>query len=315
MDVDKAKSLFEVAEYVRKLWDKIPKTRILNQEATINVPESIVEYSLAVRIPHNFRTIRKVIEISAPSIIRVSASSLHPLPRTVREAVKKTVYEDGRVTYALFPELLPPDSDLISVSISYSIDDPLLLDDLVSRTKAHEPSGTEKNEYWMHAALKHPKVLRDKFGVFDLRDVDVTVDVGVHNELKTTIPPGFIRRLKRFFAVMGETDPRKQYAAIPELRRLAREKTAGKEFKILVDLESLFMPGKFAKYIDVIKDFRYSYCYKGKECYELPIEIIPKKMNVISRADLTLEKPAADGVLVYKNGLFTDAVKEVMSGA
>jgi len=315
MEKDLLKSLFGVAEYVYKIWERIPKTKILNQETTINVPESVVEYTLAASIPPNFRSIRKVIEISAPSIIRVSASSLHPFPRTVREAIKRVQYDDGRVAYRLFPELLPPESDLISISVSYNIDDISLLDDLVHRTQGHEPGGAEGNEYWMHAALKHPKVLNDKFGRFDLRDVDVTVDVGVHNELKTTIPPSFIRRLKMFFDIMKETDPRRQHLALPQLRRLAQEKTAGREFKILVDLESLFLPGTFSKYIEVLKDFRYSTCYKGKECFELPIQIIPKKVNVISRADLTLEKPAADGTLVYKNNLFIDAIKDVISSA
>ena len=314
MAEDLPKILFGIAEYVYKIWEKIPKTKILNQETTINVPESVVEYSMFLRIPSDFRSVRKPIEFSDPSIIRVSASSLHPFPRTVREAVRKGVYEDGRVVYALFPELLPQDSDLISMTVSYRINDISVLKDLVDRQKAHEPSGPEKNEYWMSAKLKHPKALIEHahFKRFDLRDVDVTVDVGIHNELKATIPRPFIRRLKMFFDIMAETDPRRAHLAIPQLRRLARTKTAGREFKILVDLESLFLPGSFSKYVDVTKDFRYSDCYKGKDFYELPVQMIPRKMNIISRADLTLEKPAAEGILIYKNKLFVDAIEEVM---
>lgn len=316
MEKELAKSLFKVAEYVYKIWEKIPRTKILNQEITINVPESIVVYNLAVSIPSSFRSIRSPIEISAPSIIRLSASSLHPFPRTVREATREVVYPGGHKTYALFPEFLPPECDLISLTTSYQIDDPSLLDDLVDREKGHEPSGAERNEYWMHAQLKHPKVLHDfGFGRFDLNDVDVTVDVGVHNELKATLPPAFISRLKTFFSVMAERDPRRQHLALPKLRQLAKEKTAGREFKILVDLEGLFMPGTFSKYVEVFKDFRYSDCYKGKECYELPIEIIPKKVNVISRADLTLEKPAAQGTLIYKNNLLIEAIRDIISSS
>lgn len=307
------KSLFGVAEYVYKIWEKIPKTKILNQEATINVPESIIDYSIAVSIPQNFRSIRKKIEIAAPSVVRVSASCLYPMPRTVRQAVQKIEYSDGRVSYVLLPELLPPQTELISISVSYRIDDASLIDDIVERTKAHEPSGPDKNEYWMHAQLKHPKILESKYGRFDLRDVDVTVDVGVHNELKTNIPASFIQRLKTFFEIMSETDPRRQFLAVPKLRRLARERTAGREFKILVDLESLFYPTEFRRFIDVIKDFRYSNCYKGKEYFELPIQIIPKKMHVISRADLTLEKPAAEGILVYKRNLFVEEIKNILN--
>jgi hypothetical protein len=308
----KLKSLFSVAEYIHNLWQKIPRTKILNQEATINVPESMVDYSIAVSIPQNLRSIRKSIEITAPSIVRVSASSLYPVPQTVRQATRKVQYDDGRISYVLFPELLPPETELISFNVCYRIDDASLVDDIVERTIAHEPSGVDKNEYWMHAQLKHPKILESRYGRFDLRDVDVTVDVGVHNELKTNIPASFVRRLKTFFEIMSETDPRRQFLAIPRLRKLAIEGTAGSEFKILVDLESLFYPTEFKRFIDILEDFRYSECYKGKEYFELPIEIIPKKVCVISRTDLTLEKPAAEGILIYKRNMFIDEIKSII---
>ena len=313
MENELHKQLFGIAEYVYKVWEKIPKTKIVNQEATINISESVIEYTLALSIPSNFRTLRKPIELTAPSIIRVSASALHPFPRSVREAIKEVRYPDGQVSHVLFPKLLPQDCDLMSVTTTYQINDPSLVDDLVDRNEGHEPGGPNKNEYWLSAQLKNPKILRNNFGRFDMRSVDVTVDVGVHNELNTTIPPEFISRLKTFFAIMAERDPRRQFMAVPKLRQLARETTAGREFKILIDLEALFMPGSFEKFVDVQKDFRYSECYKGKECFEMPIEIIPKKMNVISRTDLTLEKPTADGILVYKNNLFVDAIKNVLA--
>jgi hypothetical protein len=312
---DLTKAFFGIADHVYGIWKKIPRIEITNQETTINVPESIVEYTIAAKIPSNFRSIRKPIEISAPAIIRVSATALHPMFRTVREAVKKVQYEDDKVAYVLFPELLPQDTDAVSLSVSYEITDPSLLNDIVDKAQAHEPSGTNRNEYWMSAQLKHPKVLRQNFGRFDLRDVDVTVDVGVHNELKTTLPPAFISRLKTFSAIMSETDPRRQHLAIPKLRKLAKEKTAGRELEILGDLEGLFMPGTFSKYIDILRDFRYSNCYKGKECFELPMDIIPKKMNVISRTDLTLEKPASEGTLVYKTNQFIDAIKKIVGNS
>jgi hypothetical protein len=308
------KALFGIADYVYRIWKKIPRTEILNHETTINIPESTVEYSMFVRIPPDFRILRKVIQFSHPAIVRISASCLHPFPRTVREAIKKYIHEDGRVIYALFPERLPQDVDLISMSVWYRIVDFEVLDDLVDSQKAHEPGGCDKNEYWMSAKLKHPKDLVEygHFTRFDIRDLDITVDVGIHNELKANIPPSFVRRLKTFFEIMSEIDPRRQHMALPQLRKLAKNDTAGREFKLLVDLEALFLPTSFSRFVDVTRDFRYADCYKGKEFYELPIQILPKKMNVISRTDLTLEKPAAEGVLIYKNSLFVEAIKKVV---
>lgn len=308
-----SKRLFQVPQLLYTIWKKIPRTEVLNHEITLNVPESTVEYSMFIKIPPDFRSIRKPIEITEPSIVRISTSSLHPFPQTIRDVVRKVIYENGPIVHMLFPELIPVDCDMISMTVWYSIASPSVLDDLVDRKEAHEPSGSERNEYWMTAKLKHPKALVEyaKFGRFDLRDVDVTVDVGVHNELNT-IPSALIQRMKTFFDIMAETDPRQQYKAIPKLRQLAVSGTAGKEFKVLVDLESLFGP-EFSKYVEVIKDFRYSSCYKGKEFFELPIPIIPKRMNIISRADLTLEKPAAEGTLVYKSNKFVDAIREIIS--
>lgn len=36
-------------------------------------------------------------------------------------------------------------------------------------------------------------------------------------------------------------------------------------------------------------------------------------MSVVSRADLTQEKPAVEGTLVYKSTLSTDAIKAIVS--
>ena len=312
MEEQPFEGLFRIPAFLYDLWKKIPRTEIVNQESTIDVPESIAEYSMFLKIPPDFRSIRRVIEFNQPDITSISVVSLHPFPHTLRNVVTE-VASGGVTKYLLFPEQVPQDCDMISVNTKYRVDTSII-DDLVDRKCAHEPSGPERNQYWMSAKLKHPKALSENahYGRFDLEDVDVTVDVGVHNELKT-IPSALVQRVKAFFEVMKITDPRQQFKALPRLRKLALEGTAGREFKILVDVESLFEPEEFSKYVDVVKDFRYSTCYKGKEFYELPIPMIPKKMNVISRANLTLEKPTAEGNLIYKSTIFVDAIRGIVT--
>ena len=314
MGEDPFKGLFRIPAFLYEIWKKIPRTEILNQESTIDVPESTAEYSMFIKIPPDFRSLRKPIKFDDPSITSISVCSLaHAFPHTLRDVIVDVVGSQGTV-YILFPERLPSECDMISVTTKYRILDASIIDNLVDRKWAHEPSGPERNQYWMTAKLKHPKALSEdaRYGRFDLEDVDVTVDVGVHNELKT-IPSALVQRVKAFFDVMNITDPRQQYKALPRLRHLALSGTAGKEFRILVDVESLFEPDQFSKYVDVIQDFRYSTCYKGKEFYELPIPMIPKKMNVISRANLTLEKPTAEGNLIYKNSVFIDAIRGIVT--
>ena len=309
MDTKKIlKTLFGIAEYIHDLWKKIPKTEILNQETTINVPESFVEYSIAIRIPNNLRSIRKTIPITIPSIIRASVSSLYPMPRTISGAIKRSLDSSG---YVVFPELIPSNTEIISLSVTYPIEDILVLRDFVETNRAHDPSGDDRNEYWFHALLKHPRILHDSFGRFDVRDIDVTVDVSIQQELQLSIPRSFIFRLKTFFELFAETDPRQQWRAIPKLRTLSSQRTAGREMDILNDLQGLFLPRKFSRFIDVTKDFRYSSCYHGSDCYELPIELIPTTMEIVSRTDLSLERPAAEGVLIYRRNLFLDALSEI----
>lgn len=300
--------LWGVAGQVLKMWEKMPKTEILNQESTINVMDSSVGYSIAVKIPSTFRTLRKTIPIPITTLSRVSVSSLWPMPRALPNVIRRSLNGEG---FVFLPELIPSDVEAISMSVSYPIKNILMIEDFVEIKKTHDPGGEDRNEYWYSALLKHPKILVKQFGRFDVRDVDVTIDVSVKEELGVSIPNSFKNRLKLFFELYKETDPRQQFRAIPRLRALARQPTAGKELEMLNDLRLLFIPGRFSKFIEVRNDFRYSTCYQGKESLDLPIDIIPKAMQVVSRADLTLEKPAAEGVLIYKKDLFQRAVEGI----
>lgn len=300
--------LFGIAGQILNIWKKIPKTEILDQESTINVQGSYVEYSIAVRIPSSFRFFRKPIQIPITTLLRASVSSLSPMPRSLPNVIHRSISGDG---FVLFPERIPSDVEIISMSVSYPITRASVMNDFVEIKKTHDPGGDDRNEYWYSTLLKHPKILEDDFGRFDVRDVDVTIGVSVQEELGISIPGSFKSRLKAFFELFYETDPRQQWKAIPKLRALSRKPTAGKEMTILNDIKTLFIPRRFSKFIEIKHDFRYSTCYSGKECFDLPIDIIPKTMQVVSRADLTLEKPAAEGVLIYKKDLFQKALEEL----
>ena len=73
---------------------------------------------------------------------------------------------------------------------------------------------------------------------------------------------------------MKETNPRQQFKVIPTLRRLAKGKTAGKELDIFKELESMFVPTEFSKFLDVFKDFKYNTCFRGRESFDLPMSRI-----------------------------------------
>src|SRR5207253_9038206 len=78
--------------------------------------------------------------------------------------------------------------DMFILEAEYPITDPRFVDALVHRDRAKELPKDLETEYWMHAAIKFPEALHTKAGRLDLRDVDFNVDVGVSEDIKTSIP-------------------------------------------------------------------------------------------------------------------------------
>ena len=77
---------------------------------------------------------------------------------------------------------------------------------------------------------------------------------------------------------------------------------------------SIFLkPQKFISYIinDPISDFRLHDCKWGEILFRaLGMVTLPKAMNVTSRTDLTLNKPAASGSMTYESGKFSKEIKK-----
>jgi hypothetical protein len=83
--------------------------------------------------------------------------------------------------------------------------------------------------------------------------------------------------------------------------------------KSLSNLQQLFFPSKFCKFIDVQNDFQYSECLQGANYYDaVPFPTWPKSMKVISRTTLNLEKCASEGKVIYKKDDFLDQVSKVL---
>ena len=98
------------------------------------------------------------------------------------------------------------------------------------------------------------------------------------------------------------------------MRKQKTKRYAGREQEVLMDLQDIFEPLQFCTFVDVKSPFRYSDCIRGKEFYDkIPFPTFPKTMKVISRTDLSLDKPAAEGRLIYKKKDLQDKISEVFS--
>jgi len=231
-----------------------------------------------------------------------------PLMKSESDAIVYT--ENG---FEILLDKLSKDTDTFWATIEYDIKDKKFLDDLVQRNRQTESVTETKNEYWMHAQLKNLQALRTNYGKLDLQDVDFFVDVAVHQDIKTKIPKPFIEDLEIVTKWISETDRGKKYdLSMDHMRQQKTKRYAGREQEVLKDLQDLLIPDQFCTFIDVALPFRYSDCIRGKEFYDtIPFPTFPKALKVISRTDLSLDKPAAKGKLIYKKKDFQDKISEV----
>ncbi|HEW92961.1 MAG TPA: hypothetical protein ENF81_10560 [Thermotogaceae bacterium] len=206
---------------------------------------------------------------------------------------------------------------LYLLDIDYFIEDRRFIDALVNKNVAKESLGDETYEYWMVAQLKHLDVLKQEFRFIELKDLDFSVDVSVYNEIKMKVPSIFRKQLETAVKLLskhhgGRDEQFKLLVQHQQLLRAQKEKYYGEIFEILEDIQEIFSPLTFGKFVDVQKDFYYFNCERGKDFYEtLPFPTWPKSMKVISRTDINFNRPAADGLLMFKKRNLMDEIEKI----
>lgn len=205
--------------------------------------------------------------------------------------------------------------DTFILDVEYQIDSSNYLTSLVERHHAKEIPNDSNNEYWMHAELKHPKVLVGKYGKFELQDIDFNVDVGLSGDINTVVPDTFKKELEVGLELLNATNvhniQKLGYKRIQAMKLRGKKKSA---IECLNEIQELFTRQTFSKYIDVEKDFHYSDCLRGHSYHEaVPWNLTwPKTMKVVSRTDLNLDNFASEGVVKYKRRTFLDEIGKIV---
>ena len=283
--------------------------KILGKEMRIECPQSIQHYSVVFETKGS-RILPKKKKFNFGKVRRVSLRPIMSL-QPVSDAVSYT--ENGFETNL---KKLEKDT-LYLLDVDYFIEDRRFIDALVNRNVAKESVGEETKEYWMVAQLKHLDVLKQEFGYIELKDLDFGVDVSVYNEIKMKVPSIFSQQLETAVKLLskhhGSRDEQfKLLVQHQQLLHARKEKYYGKIFEILEEIQEIFSPLTFRRFVDVQKDFHYYSCERGKDFYEtLPFPTWPKSMKVISRTDINFDRPAADGLLIFKKGDFMDELEKI----
>jgi hypothetical protein len=303
----------EAAEVVVGMTSKIAKIienhkrhiEVKSQELSIRVPEGAAQLSFALGIRSGLYGGK--IMFNVPRVTRLAVRSS---PAFKRE--DQTVLKEGDV-FGFDASRLPKDTETVLLDLEYTMEDPEYLDALVQRRWQLDPQcGDDVEQYWMTAQFKHLKVLREMYAKLDLQSVDMRVDVGVHQDIKTKIPHKAMKSIERASEFIGTRDREKLLRLMLEQRR--NMEYVGKDLLQSVrKVTDLFLPTKFAGFVEVNRPFRLSDCLPGAELMESLLLALPKFMTVVSRTDLTLDEPAREGNLLYHRRRVQDAIEKIFS--
>ena len=300
------KGIAEVAKRAHKLAEVLRGSyKILSQEIVIHCLEQTEEISIAFEAKGGVLGRKVHFPFGKPSRVR-----LRPLfgLEDVIDALA-CVLDDG------FEIKFPAKGDGVYIlDAQYDLRDTHFVDSLVEKNSAREAPKGKESEYWMHAELRHPKALKTRVGRLDLRDVAFNVDVGVSEDIKTVVPDSFHHELSVASELLSEVEPHRK-------RLLGQAHTAAKRersletniAKVLGDLQEMFFPSTFKKFVSVKQDFRLAEVERGTSFYEaLPFPTWPKSMSVTSRTDLNLDRCAAEGVLAYQKDEFLHKIAKIL---
>jgi hypothetical protein len=251
------------------------------------------------------------IEFDALEVYKISSTCLSPpYLGVIRENITKV---GNKLILDLKPMLK---CDLFRIEVAYRMTDEDFLKSLVRSRYSPEPL-REKLKYELSAQLRNPAGLKMGFSEIEIEEFPVTARVHIRNNLNTGVPD----YIKKLFKIDYEiTDERNPYDA-RKIMNLQREKVRllrklGRDTNLLEKIQQLAVflnPSNFLNYIDrsELADFRLHNCKEDEFFTALGTLALPKTMAVISRTDLTYEKPAAKGTLIYKSEELEQAVAKL----
>lgn len=280
---------------------------IESQELSLKVPDSTGEYSVALTLRSGF--FGGKMQFNIPDLIRLDARSS---PTFKRE--DQAILKDGD-SYVFDASKISKETHSVFLRFEFKLRDPRFLDSVVKRnwqldTHGQDPSNIET--YWMTAQIRHPAALRGTYSKLELLGVDLLLDVGVHQDIKTAMPPHALRAMERGGKFIGASDREKLYKLMIQQRREAKS-VAGlpNATRRLLDL---FMPNKFKRFVEVTQQFSFHECFRGTELFESSMLVaLPRFMTVVSRTDLSLETQAKEGKLMYYKGKVRDEITQIFS--
>jgi len=147
-----------------------------------------------------------------------------------------------------------------------------------------------------------------------IEGVDVTVDVGIINDIKVSIPPEIIRSLEITGKWIKEHERQKKFKLSMDHLRLHKS-AKNIEYDKIDKLSKYCSPLKFKdSYLDISGPFIIDDCFSKKDYFDdFYFPTFPRVMGVINRTDLSIENPAKEGELIYKKTKFKKGIEDMFA--
>jgi hypothetical protein len=300
------KGVDKVTTIAKKIDDTVQENfEVLGREIRVQCTESVQRYSMALRarkagLLHSklrveLGNVRRADLISLRGLESINA--VHKLERGFEIDLKKLVAGEE-----------------YTLEVEYRIEDSQFLENLVSREVARETPKEDGIAYWMYSQLKFPEALRGTFGRINLRDVPFLVDVDVHKDINTHIPKTLLDRLETLRDLARPMGRGNKFREWDKLRNTQFGTHGKSDLDIVKEVHALFTPDKFRTFVDVTKDYEFYSSEQGASLFDMPFFSWPKYMTVISRADLSLDEPVAEGDLIFKRKKMLEDVEKIFHG-
>jgi hypothetical protein len=301
-----ADQIIDTLQKISGVLDKIRYFKREGQSMCIKTPQKIVQYDAVIRV-QELGLISRDIKFPLPQVECISGTCMPSLFQ-LGNSIKKT-----STGFVLSKEDIPTGTELVLMQFQYKIPDSKFVTNLVKTKVATEPLEFEdKDEYWMSAQLRFPKILEKVYAGLEVEDIDLNVNVAVDNEVKTAIPRAVEKDLQIIREMLSETERGRAHRLL--LRHMSmRRRLSIDIYGIVTEISMLFSPLRFQNFIEVTSPFRYSDSEKTTSFYDFAGQLVPKTVTVTSQTNLNLEVPAVSGKVVYKKKDILDKLKDIFT--
>jgi hypothetical protein len=254
---------------------------------------------------------RDILKFPYDNVYNVKIIELKPAFGEIRDAVQRQENE----FVVDFKKCLQ--KEMIRLEVQYRMEDDFLRT-IVHDRSSPEPLG-EETKYHLSAQLTDPPSLTKGFSEVDIEEYPVTARIYVKENIDTVVPGlndfKAIRRIEN--EMLSDYDPRHgvKILKLQKQRYVLRQKILQENpQEALRTLLALLRPTKFQSYLRLEEDFRMHRCVWGSEKLEMSgLIILPENIEVITRTDLSIEKPTARGILHYQVGQFSRDIEKAFS--